>query len=170
MSLTAGGAQEDAKQATLLQYQSTLANLETAAPAGRMVVHISSNMQRWANTPMDVQVRGGDSFFVPKRPNIVIVNGTVYNPTAITYKPGKRGWYLKQAGGPTNCQQESHLRYSRRWRSGRRTCGPLHWGGRGRSSATGRYGCGPGKNVQRQSHLSERGAGVADSHSCGHRS
>ncbi len=102
VSLTAGGAQEDAKQATLLQYQSTLANLETAAPAGRMVVHISSNMQRWANTPVDVQVRGGDSFFVPKRPNIVIVNGTVYNPTAITYKPGKNaGWYLKQAGGPT---------------------------------------------------------------------
>ena len=102
VSLTAGGAQEDTKQATLLQYQSTLAKLETAAPAGRMVVHISSNVQRWANTPVDVQVRAGDSFFVPKRPNIVIVNGTVYNPTAITYKPGKNaGWYLKQAGGPT---------------------------------------------------------------------
>jgi protein involved in polysaccharide export with SLBB domain len=102
VSLTAGGAQEDARQATLLQYQSTLANLETAAPAGRMVVHISSNVQRWANTPADVQVRAGDSLFVPKRPNIVIVNGTVYNPTAITYKPGKNaGWYLRQAGGPT---------------------------------------------------------------------
>jgi len=102
VNLTAGGAQEDEKQATLLQYQSTLAKLETAAPAGRMVVHISNNVQRWANTTADVQVRAGDSFFVPKKPNMVIVNGTVYNPTAITYKPGKNaGWYLRQAGGPT---------------------------------------------------------------------
>jgi protein involved in polysaccharide export with SLBB domain len=30
------------------------------------------------------------------------VNGAVYNPTGITYKPGKNaGWYLSQAGGPT---------------------------------------------------------------------
>jgi len=33
----------------------------------------------------------------------VVVNGQVYNPTAITYRPGKSaGWYLRQAGGPTN--------------------------------------------------------------------
>jgi protein involved in polysaccharide export with SLBB domain len=34
---------------------------------------------------------------------VVLVDGSVYNPTAITYKPGKSaGWFLKQAGGPTN--------------------------------------------------------------------
>jgi len=33
---------------------------------------------------------------------MVIVDGSVYNPTGITYKPGKNaGWYLSQAGGPT---------------------------------------------------------------------
>ena len=32
-----------------------------------------------------------------------MVDGSVYNPTAVTFKPGKdAGWYLKQAGGPTN--------------------------------------------------------------------
>ena len=32
-----------------------------------------------------------------------MVNGQVYNPTAVTYRPGKNaGWYLRQAGGPTN--------------------------------------------------------------------
>jgi protein involved in polysaccharide export with SLBB domain len=32
-----------------------------------------------------------------------VVNGQVYNPTAISYRPGKSaGWYLGQAGGPTN--------------------------------------------------------------------
>jgi protein involved in polysaccharide export with SLBB domain len=31
-----------------------------------------------------------------------MINGQVYNPTAITYRPGKNaGWYLRQAGGPT---------------------------------------------------------------------
>jgi protein involved in polysaccharide export with SLBB domain len=30
------------------------------------------------------------------------VDGAVYNPTAVTYRPGRSaGWYLKQAGGPT---------------------------------------------------------------------
>jgi protein involved in polysaccharide export with SLBB domain len=32
-----------------------------------------------------------------------MVDGAVYNPTAVAYKPGKSaGWYLGQAGGPTN--------------------------------------------------------------------
>ena len=33
---------------------------------------------------------------------MVLVQGSVFNPTGVTYKPGKNaGWYLKQAGGPT---------------------------------------------------------------------
>ena len=32
-----------------------------------------------------------------------MVEGDVYNPTAVAYKPGKSaGWYLRQAGGPSN--------------------------------------------------------------------
>ena len=31
-----------------------------------------------------------------------MVDGSVYNPTAVTFKSGKSAeWYLKQAGGPT---------------------------------------------------------------------
>jgi polysaccharide biosynthesis/export protein len=100
--LIPAGDQEDSKQAILLQYDTTLEKLEHTAPAGRMVIHISSNLKAWANSGQDIQVRDGDGIFVPKHPNIVMVNGSVYNPTAITYKPGKdAGWYLKQAGGPT---------------------------------------------------------------------
>jgi len=37
-----------------------------------------------------------------KKPNFVMVDGSVYNPTAVTFKPGKSAaWYLRQAGGPT---------------------------------------------------------------------
>jgi len=89
-------------KATVLQYKTTIDKLENTPPAGRLVIHISSDIKRWANTPADVQVRAGDIIYIPKRPGMVLVDGSVYNPTGITYKPGKdAGWYLKQAGGPT---------------------------------------------------------------------
>jgi len=92
-----------AKQAVLQQYQTTLENLQNTPPQGRLVIHISSNMQHWANTSADVQVRAGDTLYVPKKPSVVLVDGSVYNPTAITFRPGKSaGWFLQQAGGPTN--------------------------------------------------------------------
>jgi protein involved in polysaccharide export with SLBB domain len=48
-------------------------------------------------------VRAGDKLVIPKRPSYVMVQGQVYNPTAVAYRPGKSAkWYLSQAGGPTN--------------------------------------------------------------------
>jgi protein involved in polysaccharide export with SLBB domain len=91
-----------AKQAAVEQYQVTLQKLQNAPPQGRMVIHISSNLKHWMNTTSDVQVRSGDTIYVPKRPSVVLVDGAVYNPTGVTFKPGKSaGWYLSQAGGPT---------------------------------------------------------------------
>lgn len=102
VKLTPGGDQEDSKQAIVLQYESTLEKLQNIAPPGRLVIHVSSSIQSWANTSRDITVRGGDSIYVPKKPNMVIVDGSVYNPTAVTFKPGRNaGWYLDQAGGPT---------------------------------------------------------------------
>ena len=89
-------------KATVLQYKKTVQNLENTPPAGRLVIHISGDVKRWANTSADVQVRAGDTIYIPKRPSMVLVDGSVYNPTGITYKPGKDArWYLQQAGGPT---------------------------------------------------------------------
>jgi protein involved in polysaccharide export with SLBB domain len=92
-----------AKSATLEQWHATLDQLENTPPAGRLVIHISRDVSKWANTPADIEVRAGDTLFIPKAPSYVVVNGQVYNPTAISYRPGKSaGWYLRQAGGPTN--------------------------------------------------------------------
>jgi protein involved in polysaccharide export with SLBB domain len=67
-----------------------------------MVVHVPRNARNWINTPADIQVRAGDVIYIPKKPNLVMVDGAVYNPTAMTFKPGRNAeWYLKQAGGPT---------------------------------------------------------------------
>lgn len=95
--------QKMAKEAAVNQWQSALQKLQSSPPSGRLVIHISKDIKRWANTPGDLQVRAGDVIYIPKRSNFVMVEGSVYNPTAVTYKPGKdAGWYLKQAGGPTN--------------------------------------------------------------------
>jgi len=91
-----------AKEAALLQWKSTMEHLQNSPPLGRLVIHISSNM-KWENTSADIQVRAGDVVYIPKKPTFVMVDGSVYNTTAITYKPGKSaGWYLDQAGGPNN--------------------------------------------------------------------
>jgi len=92
-----------AKDATLQQWHATLEELENLPPTGRLVIHLARDIHKWANTAADLEVRAGDTLFIPKMPNYVMVNGQVYNPTAITYRPGKSaGWYLRQAGGPTN--------------------------------------------------------------------
>jgi len=95
--------QKMAKEAAVNQWQSALQKLQNSPPSGRLVIHITPNTKHWENTPADIQVRAGDVIFIPKKPNFVMVEGSVYNPTAVSYKPGKdAGWYLRQAGGPTN--------------------------------------------------------------------
>ncbi len=91
------------KDSAQFQWKNTLERLQNTPPTGRVVIHVSSSFKRWANTASDIQVRAGDAIYIPKRPNVVMVDGAVYNPTAVTFKPGKdAGWYLRQAGGPTN--------------------------------------------------------------------
>lgn len=99
--------QKMAKDAILEQWHATLDRLESVPPGGRLVIHISKNATKWANTPADIEMRAGDTLLVPKTPNYVMVSGQVYNPTAISYRPGKNaGWYLRQAGGPTNMAEK----------------------------------------------------------------
>jgi polysaccharide export outer membrane protein len=85
------------------QWRVTLDNLVNSPPTGRVTIQVSSNLKTWANTSRDVTVRAGDVLTVPKRPSYVVVQGEVYGPSAIAYRPGKSAkWYLQQGGGPTN--------------------------------------------------------------------
>jgi protein involved in polysaccharide export with SLBB domain len=95
--------QKAAKDAALLQWQSTMERLQNTPPEGRLVIHISKDAKRWRNTSSDIQVRAGDTIYIPKVPTSIMVDGAVYNPTAVAYHPSKSaGWYLSQAGGPSN--------------------------------------------------------------------
>src|SRR5207245_8354692 len=90
------------REPAALQWKNTLEKLQNTPPPGRMVIRISGDVKRWANTPADIQARAGDVIYIPRKPNFVMVDGAVYNPTAVTFRPGKSaGWYLGQAGGPT---------------------------------------------------------------------
>ena len=67
-----------------------------------MAIRISPNIKSWANTTADIEVRAGDTLVIPKRPSFVMVDGQVFNSTAVSYRPGKSAkWYLSQSGGPT---------------------------------------------------------------------
>jgi protein involved in polysaccharide export with SLBB domain len=99
---TSGKDQAELMQAMQSQQQQAIARLRSEPAPGRLVVTITPDISEWENTPSDITLRGGDSITVPKVPNFVLSYGQVYNANAITYKPGKTaGWYLQQAGGPT---------------------------------------------------------------------
>ena len=94
--------QKNAKLTAIGQTEATLAQLQASAPIGRVVIRIQPDMKSWQNTAADVPVRDGDVLFVPKKAGYVMVNGQVFNPTAVSYRPGRSAkWYLSQAGGYT---------------------------------------------------------------------
>jgi protein involved in polysaccharide export with SLBB domain len=90
-------------ESAFTQWQTALSDLVNSPPTGRVTIQISSDIHSWQNTSRDVTLRAGDVVVVPKRPSFVLVQGQVYGPTAVAYRPGKSAqWYLLQAGGPTN--------------------------------------------------------------------
>jgi protein involved in polysaccharide export with SLBB domain len=101
--------QKMAKQASLMQWQSALDKLQNTPPSGRLVIHIAQD-KPWVNTAADLELRKGDVLTIPKASNFVMVDGSVYNPTAVTFKPGKTAaWYLRQAGGPNNIAEKKAI-------------------------------------------------------------
>jgi len=92
----------NAKMAALAETDSTLSQLVSYEPIGRVVIHISSNVQEWRNTPSDITMQDGDELVIPKKMGVITVNGQVFNPTAVAAQPGRSArWYLSQAGGLT---------------------------------------------------------------------
>ena len=96
--------------AALQQQQQVLTSLKNQTPSGRLVIHISNDINHWANTAADVELRAGDTILIPKRPTFVLVTGQVYNGSALSFSPGKStSWYLAQAGGPTNLADKGNI-------------------------------------------------------------
>jgi len=105
--IASGGSNSAQDQQAMLetmrqQQREVLDALRSHPSTGRTVIRITSDIDRWENTPADIVVRAGDTLSVPKLPDFVVVSGQVYNPTGITFRPGKdAAWYLRQSGGVT---------------------------------------------------------------------
>ncbi len=97
--------QKSAKLTAVAQVETTLQQLEATPPLGRVVIHLPSDpksLDKLANTSADVPLRDGDELVIPKKANYVLVSGQVFNPTAVSYLPGRSAkWYLSQSGGLT---------------------------------------------------------------------
>jgi protein involved in polysaccharide export with SLBB domain len=94
--------QQETKAMATAQFQSTVVALSATPPLGRVEIRITSDVRHWKNTGADITVRGGDTLTIPRRPDYVMVSGNVFNPTAVSYRPGRSAkWYLSQSGGPT---------------------------------------------------------------------
>jgi protein involved in polysaccharide export with SLBB domain len=94
--------QRNEKLTAIARTETTLNELETSAPIGRVVIHIKPDIKSWQATPADVPVRDGDILLIPKKADYVLVTGQVYNSTAVSFQPGRSAkWYLSQAGGLT---------------------------------------------------------------------
>jgi polysaccharide export outer membrane protein len=99
-----------AKEMAIQQWQSTIDDLTENPPVGRVAIHISGDINRWKNTAADIEVRAGDTLVVPKKPGFVMVAGQVFNPTALSFRPGRSAdWYLSQAGGPTSLANKKEI-------------------------------------------------------------
>jgi protein involved in polysaccharide export with SLBB domain len=107
-----GSGQEQAAllQAATQQQAEVLQHLKTQPASGRLVIHISADINSWANTPADIEMHTGDVLTVPKRPGFVLVSGQVYNASAITFVPGKEAsWYLRRAGGTNDVANRKEI-------------------------------------------------------------
>ena len=92
------------------QQNEALSELKSHPPVGRQVVHITADIDSWANTPADIELRRGDVLTIPKRPSFVLVTGQVYNATALTFSPDKTAsWYLAHVGGTNSTANRKEI-------------------------------------------------------------
>jgi protein involved in polysaccharide export with SLBB domain len=112
LSPNLGSGQDQAAllQAATQQQAEVLQRLKAQPASGRLVIHISADINSWAGTPADIEMHTGDVLTVPKRPGFVLVSGQVYNASAITYVPGKEAsWYLRRAGGTNDIANRGEI-------------------------------------------------------------
>jgi protein involved in polysaccharide export with SLBB domain len=93
---------KNAKLTAIAETETTLTQLQTNLPIGRVVIHTPYDSKGFERAAAQTPLRSGDVILVPKKANYVLVNGQVFNSTAVGYLPGRSAkWYLAQAGGVT---------------------------------------------------------------------
>jgi len=114
VTVSAGAMSADAatqmRQSVQMQRDAILIALRNHPASGRLVIQIDSDISKWENTSADIELRAGDTLYIPKRPNFVMVGGQVYNPVAVSYVPRRNfDWYLQKAGGLTSSGDKKRM-------------------------------------------------------------
>jgi protein involved in polysaccharide export with SLBB domain len=107
-----GASSDQGSSLQLIQEQrdQVLTQLKSRPATGRLVIHITQDLNSWAGSAADIEVRRGDVLKIPKRPGFVLVSGQVYNASAITYSPEQTAeWYLQKAGGASQTADRKHI-------------------------------------------------------------
>jgi protein involved in polysaccharide export with SLBB domain len=99
----------DATKAALEGLQRSVDLLKTVKAEGRLVIHMS-HLDKFRDSPYDVELLGGDNLDIPQKPNAINILGQVYNPTSII-PTGEAdvGYYLAKAGGPTRDAEQADI-------------------------------------------------------------
>lgn len=106
-SVAASKEELEATRAALESLQRIVALLKAAKAEGRLVIHMDK-LDKFRDSPYDVELMGGDLLEVPQVPNAVNVLGQVYNPTSFIPIDGEDvEFYLGKAGGSTREAEES---------------------------------------------------------------
>lgn len=73
-------------------------------PEGRVVLGEEGVLQQ------DIRLEDGDTIVIPRKTNLVMVNGEVAMPKAVVFKPGEGpDYYIKRAGGYSERADEGHV-------------------------------------------------------------
>jgi protein involved in polysaccharide export with SLBB domain len=77
---------------------------------GRVAINITDNVDQWAGSVDDLLLKDGDSIFIPKRPQEVLVTGEVHSPSGQVFLPGlKVKDVINRTGGYTKYAEKDQV-------------------------------------------------------------
>ena len=90
-----------AAKAAMASRQMLLNKLKSVETTGRVVIRLTS-LDKLKSSKYDIVLEDGDKLYIPSKPGVVHVMGSVYNPTSLIYEKGNTvKHYLTLVGGPT---------------------------------------------------------------------
>ncbi len=101
-----------AAKAEMVLNQALVENLKNMREQyeGRVAITITDNVDQWAGSPDDLLLKDGDSIFVPKRPQEVLVTGEVHSPSGQVFLPGlKVKDVINRTGGYTKYAEKDQV-------------------------------------------------------------
>ncbi len=105
------GLKEDAAAAEvgMATMRNLINRLRAIEPEGRVAI-VLADLDAFKGSVYDFELENGDTLHIPKRPNFVAVNGSVFSPSSYLYEANKTpAYYLAKAGGPTKTADRKHI-------------------------------------------------------------